>query len=253
MDCEASIPSNSMQDSNLLAEMVAEILSRLPVKSILKFRCVSKSWLALISSPEFIKMHVRISGKKEDTQHILICNNPYFGDKSICKECPVRSLFYDSVAEVFDVNYPTGKAGDNRVIVGSCNGLVFLYHYSKYRVLWNPTTRMYKNLPHFRYRRWGKFPIYGFGYGYGNDELHDDYKVVGIFDKYTDEGGVDKVEEMSLNDSGLFVNGKLHWDTISGRAILRNLCLGKNTANKKWEKIAKPSYGVGETDLRVGK
>ncbi|KAM3396597.1 hypothetical protein P3S68_000109 [Capsicum galapagoense] len=236
MDCEASIPSNSMQDSNLLAEMVAEILSRLPVKSILKFRCVSKSWLALISSPEFIKMHLRISGKKEDTQHILICNNPYFGDKSICKECPVRSLLYDSVAEVFDVNYPTGKAGDNRVIVGSCNGLVFLYHYSEYRVLWNPTTRMYKNLPHFRYRRWGKFPIYGFGYGYGNDELHDYSPVYGF--------GYDE-----LHDDYKILN------TLDS---YRKMSLGKNIisfdlANEKWEKMEKPSYGVGETDGEVGK
>ncbi|XP_076891070.1 putative F-box protein At1g47790 [Bidens hawaiensis] len=39
-------------------EIIKEILSRLPVESILRFRSVSKPWLSLISNPSFTKLHL---------------------------------------------------------------------------------------------------------------------------------------------------------------------------------------------------
>ncbi|KAK9072077.1 hypothetical protein SSX86_008509 [Deinandra increscens subsp. villosa] len=38
-------------------EIIEEIVSRLPVKSIIRFRSVSKPWLSLISDPSFTKLH----------------------------------------------------------------------------------------------------------------------------------------------------------------------------------------------------
>ncbi|PHT97105.1 hypothetical protein BC332_33969 [Capsicum chinense] len=142
-------------------------------------------------------------------------------------------------------------------------------------LLWNPTTKKYKTLPDFR-------PIYGNIYGFGYGELHDDYKVVGISRKYNKEGSRDievkvyslksdswtsvdacgeilngSCRKMILNGSGLFANGKLHWQTIIAGPNFSNARKGRDIisfdlTNEKWEKMEKPSYGVNETDLCMG-
>ncbi|XP_030934680.1 F-box/kelch-repeat protein At3g23880-like isoform X2 [Quercus lobata] len=43
---------------DLPEEIVLEILARLPVKSLLRFRCVCKTWYSYITSPNFISTHL---------------------------------------------------------------------------------------------------------------------------------------------------------------------------------------------------
>ncbi|KAK6778174.1 hypothetical protein RDI58_024892 [Solanum bulbocastanum] len=108
MECEASnVPSNSNMTIPILpAELIGEILWRLPVKSLLKFRSISKYWLSLTSDPEFIKNHLNLSANnnKEDSHHILILNVAV--EKWNYKECPIKSLFYDSVTEAVELDFP---------------------------------------------------------------------------------------------------------------------------------------------------
>ncbi|PNX63542.1 F-box/kelch-repeat protein, partial [Trifolium pratense] len=49
-------------------DLIPEILSRLPVKILLQFGCVCKSWKSLISDPKFAKKHLSHS-----TTHSLHC------------------------------------------------------------------------------------------------------------------------------------------------------------------------------------
>ena len=47
-----------MKMSNLPRELIIDILSRLLIKSLCRFKCVSKPWRTLISHPDFVKTHL---------------------------------------------------------------------------------------------------------------------------------------------------------------------------------------------------
>ncbi|GJN18773.1 hypothetical protein PR202_gb05971 [Eleusine coracana subsp. coracana] len=49
---------------DLLEEIVIDILARLPVKDLLKYKSVCKAWRKIISDPTFIKAHLRFSASK---------------------------------------------------------------------------------------------------------------------------------------------------------------------------------------------
>lgn len=110
-------------------DIITDILSRLPVKSLLRFRCVSKPWCSLIGSQEFIKMHLKQSHKTDSTFILLFgCSGIY--------TVPVDSL--DSAHSM----KPPLSCSD---FCTSCNGLVLVL--AKNPFIWNPSTRKYKQLP----------------------------------------------------------------------------------------------------------
>ncbi|XP_016676532.2 F-box/kelch-repeat protein At3g06240 [Gossypium hirsutum] len=55
--------------SNLSSDVIVEILMRLPVKSICRFKCVCKLWCLLISDPTFIKRHLNLAIIDKDIEH----------------------------------------------------------------------------------------------------------------------------------------------------------------------------------------
>ncbi|XP_004309903.1 PREDICTED: F-box protein At1g67130-like [Fragaria vesca subsp. vesca] len=59
-------------------EIISEILARLPVKSVVRFRCASKWWSALISDPYFTKKLLSYSkeGITENTSRLLYSLDP---------------------------------------------------------------------------------------------------------------------------------------------------------------------------------
>lgn len=285
----AQFPSNSMHDSNstiptLPPELISEILLRLPVNSLLKFRFVSITWLALNSSPKFVKTHLSLCAddeNKENTHHVLF--RDIGEEKSNFMECPIKSLLDSSMTEALELDFPIEIESHQLGARGSCNGLIYLaHHFVEHSLLWNPTTREHKNLPLFRPRAKKCTNTCGFGY----DELHDDYKAVIITYNHIIRSSDDiEVKVYSLkSDSwttvdycdetfsskksvgycgdrlvhhGAFVGGKLHWGTYISNPS-RVEYLGKNIisfdlANEKWEKVDKPPYEQGETELVVGK
>ncbi|KAL3506363.1 hypothetical protein ACH5RR_031745 [Cinchona calisaya] len=121
-----SAPNQELAPSkfpNFPHELLIEILSRLPVKSLVKFKCVSRIWLSLISSPHFIKTYLKISSNLDGfSHHCLILTvwppisnmdiktirtNPHCLLNNNLKECSFESaLGAPSKTEVIDIDYP---------------------------------------------------------------------------------------------------------------------------------------------------
>ncbi|MCD7458883.1 hypothetical protein HAX54_039478 [Datura stramonium] len=249
----------------LPTEVIFEILSRLPVKSLLKFKSVSKSWLSLISSPEFIKSHLNLSANnKEYTNHRLMLriSQPEYN----LKECPLKSLFYDEyvIEESNLEDYPMKNSSISFSIEGSVNGLICLATEEKELFLWNPSIRKYKRLPDFR----TKFMNANcFTYGFGYDEIHSDYKIVRVFNLWKDfEVNIYSLKNDSwrridcshnvvgLTNSGKFVNGKLHWATTTHLGFKEGWSITSfDLADEKWRKVERPYYGEeGDGILMLG-
>ncbi|XP_056694365.1 F-box/kelch-repeat protein At3g23880-like [Spinacia oleracea] len=117
-------------DGCLPPELTLEILLRLPVKSLLNFKLVCKSWNSLICSPDFIKSHTRNS------------NNPSL------------TLLYDrDFMELYSLN-PTVSQVDltpqyypYSEFIGSCDGLICIYSPRKECIyILNPLTNETKKI-----------------------------------------------------------------------------------------------------------
>ncbi|XP_054785898.1 F-box/kelch-repeat protein At3g23880-like [Prosopis cineraria] len=150
---------------DLPRDLKLEILLYLPIKSLLRLKCTSKSWLSLISDPYFTKLHFKRSS-----------------------QCPGR-IFYPVGSEILSIDFNTSLHEDSAIvkldlpllklhvdvnfILCSCRGFIFLKPRNEPTIfLWNPTTRVYKQVPIPQPH--DSILLYGFCY----DEFVDDYLIV---------------------------------------------------------------------------
>ncbi|XP_054787566.1 F-box/kelch-repeat protein At3g06240-like [Prosopis cineraria] len=156
-------------------QLIVDVLLRLPVKSLLRFKSVSKLWRSLISDPRFAHSHFQLSSSLAD-RIVHIAN---FGGRSI----DFHSSF-DRDSAIANLNFPITP---NVMIRGSCRGFVLLdaYHHL---FIWNPSTGFYKQVPYFPMLS----PFCPFVLGLGYDATDDDYLLlVGACDPYDDDCGSD--------------------------------------------------------------
>ncbi|KAL6289772.1 hypothetical protein ACE6H2_007282 [Prunus campanulata] len=154
-------------------EILLDIIAKLPVKSLLKFRCVCKSWHALISSPSFISAHLERTAMKSGCDYLLM-----YSDNLDCLSvfCP------ETYAKCLELDLPRHQSGSLFYIYGSCNGLLCISDTTmKITYLWNPSIRKFKRLTkgliHVKYHYSGVATI---ALGFGLDVGGNDYKVVRI-------------------------------------------------------------------------
>ena len=144
-------------------EMIVEILSRLPVKSILKFKLVCKLWNSLLSDPRFSLV------TKGREHAIFWCSG---------KRC------FGSLDHQYAIREIPRQCWDRQHLdfVGSCNGLVLFSTYGTrydcysycYFYLLNPTTRSFRDLINYGRRiLYGENRItdYPVAYGFCFDKL----------------------------------------------------------------------------------
>ncbi|KAG5548152.1 hypothetical protein RHGRI_013749 [Rhododendron griersonianum] len=153
--------------SDFPMDVVTEILLRLPVRALLRFRCVSKSWRNLIHSWDFVESHLKRS--IETKTHLSL----------ILTHFSTYSVDFDSLDNAVELDHMLKSKPLGTQVLGSCNGLICLSHGLDDIAIWNPSTRKCRQLPR------AKIDYFEFGhvsYGFGSDAITDDYKVVKIFE-----------------------------------------------------------------------
>ncbi|XP_058725745.1 F-box/kelch-repeat protein At3g23880-like [Vicia villosa] len=210
----------------LLEELIAEVLSSLKVKSLLRFKCVNKSWNSLISDPVFVKMHFIKSSRNLNIMFfpptVVTTNRISLHNPSI-----LRSLLENTSINLFpnDNKYKLMKRIFH--IIGTCNGLTCLVSTRETEFyLWNPATRrLSQKLASFHH---DSKPRFNFSFGY--DNLTHKYKVVAF--------RPNKVAVLTLGDNvwksiqsfptypynytsihtntGVYLNNSLNWFALRG-------------------------------------
>ncbi|XP_023929898.2 F-box/kelch-repeat protein At3g23880 [Quercus suber] len=165
-------------------EVMINILSRLPPKSLIRFKCVSKTWRSLIGTPDLISRnlinHSTLISKSEDP------NNPIFflvkaTDKIDTSKHTFSFLSYDNLdpeytSEVI-LNHPQPNHGLNLDIVGSSSDGLLCLCFASTIYLWDPTTSSaLEPLPPITPRE--MVNVYFHSVGFGFDSTSNDFKVV---------------------------------------------------------------------------
>ncbi|XP_073297314.1 F-box protein CPR1-like [Primulina huaijiensis] len=151
---------------DLPLEIIVDILCRLPVKSLKRFRAVSRWWCLQIDSQDFVKLHLRRSLVSNSNRNLILGGLALY------------SVDLDSLDKAHVIKPPFYYQSVDS-ISNSCNGLVVVT--SEPPVLWNPFSRYYKILPQTAIGRPNSGDSYcKVTYGFGYDSVNDVYKVVRV-------------------------------------------------------------------------
>ncbi|KAM5561144.1 F-box protein CPR1 [Rosa sericea] len=176
-------------------EMALQILSRMPPKSLMRFKSVRKSWYTLINNPNFVAMHLYNSMHNEHST-CLLCKRfvirdinsndvelvssliTFFNDNDGDDKCITHSVVEDidlplSIGVITRDEFKEPKIRAVLYLVGHCDGIICVVHDDI--LLWNPAIKQFKILPQPRLIN-GMVNSIGFGY----DAKSKDYKVFSI-------------------------------------------------------------------------
>ncbi|XP_058198239.1 F-box/kelch-repeat protein At3g06240-like [Rhododendron vialii] len=202
-------------------EILTDILSRLPVKSLCRFKCVSPSWNSLISDPYFAKTHLN----RTKTQNIVISSSLNLYSIDVHNANPTAT----------NLDFPTLEQHvANKRVKGwsSCDGLLLVpYIDNSNFLLLNPSTSERKELPALPFAL-DPVGTSSYAYGVGYNSSTDDYNVVMLSCNHTGsvQSKISIVDVYSLKTNawrriqhtpyvvgtscfcgGVFLNGCLHW------------------------------------------
>ncbi|KAL3617101.1 hypothetical protein CASFOL_039495 [Castilleja foliolosa] len=249
---------------DLPEDILIEIFSRMPAKSVGKCRCLSRSWRTLLSTPDFIKSH--LAQEKICPHDNLILNESHLL-YSISAVAIVTT-----VEDEATMSRRIGLPANWQSVVSSCDGLVLLENLLNENFLVNPVTLSMARIPTC------PLELENDGYstlGFGYDSLADDYKIgylpcdykndvskrgsTGTFmGVYSVKLGAWKTVECppylySAYSHGAFVNGAIHWLAAKSKVgKLGNWCVSAlNLACETFFEIPIPIPSCKEKYLRI--
>ena len=181
--------SKLRRDPNLSSErlphdVVFDILSRLTVKSLMRFRWVSKSWNSIVTDPIFITKHLNLNKAKslsnnDNNGYLLYSHYDEDGPGPSRKDLGTTICNSDrTFTEISRFQIPFLCVD----IVGFCNGMFCLNGYYEDYVfyLWNPSIKMFKSIsPLLNKSDKERTCCLGFAYHSQNN----DYKILRIVEK----------------------------------------------------------------------
>ncbi|XP_074281643.1 F-box/kelch-repeat protein At3g23880-like [Silene latifolia] len=238
MSIMAEIKKNQLHSYLSDDLIIQEILTRLPIKSILRFKSVSKQWYSTLSSSDFVNAHLIKSpfshpSAPVNTLFITSGKNHYLFSYDDDDD-QISGNFEDNLVKL-DVDFGVGK--DYLLLSGCCNGLVCLTTaWDEYLIIWNPATRKLHKYPSYGYlKRLDKAGpvIVSFGFGYASSV--DDYKCVVILPVVQGSTTSNIVHVFSLRENrwrkidffhdplvfgspSVLVRDKLYWSAYSKQA-----------------------------------
>ncbi|XP_059445063.1 F-box/kelch-repeat protein At3g23880-like [Corylus avellana] len=251
-------------------EIITDILSRMPGKSLMRLRCVSKAWCSLISTPNFISTHLSRSLSNSQHQPCLYANYGHIGtllmypsNQEIEEQ---KEDFLANPSERRELYDPSNNEFE-LVLVGSSNGLLGLaYKRSKLCVLWNSSIQIAITLPKPNIGFDGSIPL-DHSVGFGYDPTTDDYKFVRLVyssyrtlrplvEIYTLRTGIWRsvtapvppciiTEDLSPS---VFVNGSLHWSALRAFSFV---IMSFNMKDEAFGEVGMPKGFQGPGDLKV--
>ncbi|KAL7109195.1 hypothetical protein ACP275_06G160100 [Erythranthe tilingii] len=149
-----------MANPTIPHDIMLDIFSRLPAKSIGEFRCLSKLWRKIFSTTHFVNSHF---DRKPDEESVI------FISRSREKIQTIDKIEFNAVSRPIEIK-PTH---DWFKVLGSCDSLILLQTFESQIFLINPVTVEILEVPPATEKRRRTYK-YGFGYDPSNDE----YKIV---------------------------------------------------------------------------
>ncbi|EXB41582.1 F-box protein [Morus notabilis] len=235
-------------------DIIVDILGRLSVKDLLRYRSVSKPWCALIDGTDFIMMHLKNSVETGSNLGVVI------------RYCDLYWVDLDSLDSAVKLRNPIARPGDGTEVLGSCHGLLALLNVNNELAIWNPSTRRYRRIADTEFEAPDdnlpciQFIVYGFGY----DPIGNDYKLVRMVQFYGDNGqdsfdsGV-KIYSAKLNTwkrirdfpyylrykrgFGVLSNNALHW-VVSTKPLsdVSNLVFAVDLVTEEYREVPLPEF-----------
>ncbi|KAK1611363.1 hypothetical protein QYE76_035036 [Lolium multiflorum] len=245
-------------------EMLMQVLLRLPIKAILRFRAVCRSWAALLSSDEFRCLHMEITRTAEEELKLLVVSPTERFDSTDVYSCsPLGPRRNDQLLFTLD----HARRDSVKVLTPiPCHGLTLLFDdVTPAYYLCNAATRAVTRLPPF-----GE-ALDSFSAGLGFDVRRRQHKVVRLINKmgmvkcevYTPGSdcwrpaarGVPfrlcRVATSALCNaedntvSPMFANGCLHWlvAPYNLNAKPRTAILSFSVAEETFTSVRAPTFG----------
>ncbi|PIA63636.1 hypothetical protein AQUCO_00201168v1 [Aquilegia coerulea] len=210
-------------------DLIVDILTRLPIKTLAKLRCVCKQWSTLLNDSSFVILDRAIQA--ESSLNLFLASKPKYHKYGIsytnlyCVQGDLNneeSVQIENRLDSMD-NHDLRYLSCSKVI-GSCHGVICLGERNNKIVIFP-----YKVCFH------GPESSYGFGY----DSTNKDYKLVRLtnYTNYSIQMLVYSLNDTSYSEyqifpydflnydeeMGLFFNGALHWLVNSKDGLARQI------------------------------